>query len=113
MTVVGDRRPEDAAVGEVRQLLRRRAGRGGARPQVLGALSIGDVVDRLAVARPHGPHVLAVAGFTEPLVARRRSVVQQPQLALVEMAVTLAPPLARGGTTRRERDGRSVRRGRT
>ena len=97
-------RPEDAAAREMRE----RPGGAGRRPhpEVLSPAPVGHEVDGLSVGRPHGPH-LAGAGRRQALVP---AVALDPDLALVEMARALAPPLGRSDAPRREGEGRSVRR---
>ena len=100
-----NRRPQHAAVAERRHRLWRALrvvalhGDARQRPDVLRAAPVGHEVEALAARGPHRPRVLrAAAGDRRVDRARgtarlRGAVAHQPDLALVEMAVALAPPL--------------------
>ncbi len=98
-----DRRPQHAAVRERRHRLRAGLGvalhaKAGDRPDVLRAAAVGHQVQTLAAGGPHRPRVLRAAA-RELFVTRagpRGRGAHDPDLALVEMAVPLAPPLRRG-----------------
>ena len=122
--VFRDRRPQHAAVLERRDrsgraeapasarspiwratarlagALRRRLRDACGRHDVLRAAAIGHEVERLAVAIPHRPRVLRAA--LRHLLIRRAA--YDPDFALVEMTVSLPPPLRRGVRPRRDGD---------
>ena len=87
-------------------------------PDILRAAAVGHEVQRFAAGGPHRPRVLRAA-FGHLGVHRcraragcRRGLLDQPDLALVEMAVPLAPPLRAGVRARRDRQRVAARRGR-
>ncbi len=91
LAVVADGGPEDAAVGEVSEL-RRFAGRDVGAVEVLSAGMVGHEVEVFAVRRPHGPRVFA-GGGEELAVGAGGGEGFEPDLGLVDVGVTVAPPL--------------------
>src|SRR4051812_36484677 len=77
-------------------------------PQVLGAALIGDVVQGGAVRAPHRPLLLGVA-LEQLLIGRSACpLADEPDLALIEMAVAFPPPLTLSEAARDERERRAV-----
>ena len=102
-----DRRPQDSAVresGDGRWLTTDRT-----LHNVLWSRLVGDVIERAAIGRPHGPLVLRLSR-AHALVAHGRWIAQDPDLRFIEVTPTDPPPLSRGRPARREGDGAAVRR---
>ena len=91
--------PQHAAIFELSHLARLPAQV--ARPNILCAAAIGNVVDAAAIFVPHRPDFLGPA-FAELLIGQLCSQMQQPNLAFVDMAVALAPPLREAVPVTRE-----------
>ena len=102
----GDGRPENAAIGEVRHLLRRGSGRHP--PDVLGTGFLGHEEQFFTVGGPRRLQVLRVV-IDKGVIGRRR--VARPgrrherNPRLIDMGVSPAPPLITGYTTADESDG--------
>src|SRR5439155_21147843 len=77
---------------------------------ILGAAAIGNVEDGAAVFAPHRPHFLSSA-FADLFVTRLGAKAHQPNFALVDVAVALAPPLREAEPVPGESDRATIRRG--
>ncbi len=108
-SVCRDSGPEHSPIREARELP------GGAfrrtHPDILRAGAVRHEIESTAVRAPHRPGRLGSA-FGDALVARRGAVLCKPDLALIEVAVPLAPPLPRSDAARRESDRATIGRGR-
>src|SRR5262249_25555299 len=83
-------------------------------PDVLRSIPVRDEEDRRTVGAPHRPHVLST-DRSQPLVfvfaaslPRRSFILHQPDVAFVQMRMTLSPPLSRGDASAGERKRVSV-----
>src|SRR5262245_8534582 len=99
LAIVGDGRPEDAAILEGRDLLRRAAAHG-LLPDILGAPGIAHEIHTRAVGAPHRPQAFEIAAMQ--LLVLRRTQVRNPDLALIQVTVALPPPLPAGISARGE-----------
>src|SRR5262249_17395313 len=61
-------------------------------PDVLSAAAIGNVINRAVVLAPHRPDLFGTA-FAELLKAGLRAEAHQPDLPLIDVTMTFAPPL--------------------
>src|SRR4029450_5908663 len=83
-------------------------------PHILPAATVGHEEQRLAIAAPHRPRILrATLRDLRVRWSPGRRVPHQPNLALVEMTVSCAPPLRAGVGARGDRDDVTGRRGRS
>src|SRR6185437_12360807 len=85
--------PDHAAIGERRQLPRGRVGGCGLFPQIRGAASVRHEIDGRTVGTPHRPAALGTHRNDRRVGRRSAYVTNEVDLALVQMTVTLPPPL--------------------
>ena len=109
LAVLGGGWPQHASVLERRQRLGRASPIGADAPDVLRAAAIGHEVAS-SVAAPHRPRVLGAAARHRLIGRRGAADLDEPNLALVEMTVAVAPPLRPRVGARRDRDRVASRR---
>src|SRR6185312_6063057 len=102
------RRPDHAAIGERRQLPCSRVWRCGLLPEIRCAAPVRHEVDGRAVSAPHRPAALRAHRNDRCIGRRPVYIVNEIDLALVQMAVTLPPPLPARNAARRDRECAAV-----